>query len=240
MDCKRGLSGNQLKLIAIGAMTLDHFLWTVAPGYDKTWWVLLGHALGRITAPIMWFFLLEGFFHTRNLKRYIRRMFLLAFFSHFAYNFCFGIPMLPLRDSVFNQTGVAWSLAWGLVLLWIYSSSGWNDWKKLGLTALICLITFPADWSCVAAMAVLFIGTERGNFKKQMQWMILWSAVYALVYVLFLDATYGVLQLATVLSIPLLRQYNGTRGENPRLGSLFYYYYPAHLALFGILRLMIH
>lgn len=239
MNGRRELTGNQLKLIAISAMTLDHLLWTVAPGYDRTWWVLLGHALGRVTAPIMWFFLSEGFFHTRNLKKYILRMFLLAVVSHFAYNFCFGISLLPLRDSLFNQTGVAWSLAWGLVLLWLYIRSGWPGWAKCVLTVLICLITFPADWSCVAAMAVLFMGSERGSFRRQMCWMLLWSAAYALVYICFLDPAYGLVQLATVLSVPLLRRYNGARGESRRAGKLFYVYYPTHLALFGILRLML-
>lgn len=236
----KGLSGNQLKLIAIVAMTLDHLLWTVAPGYDRRWWVLLGHTLGRMTAPIMWFFLSEGFFYTKNLKKYVLRMFLLAVCSHFAYNFCFGISFIPLRDSVFNQTGVVWPLAWGLVLLWVYNRSGWRDWVKLCLTGLVCLIAFPADWSCVAAMAVLFMGSERGNFRRQMIWMFIWTAVYALVYILFLDPVYGLLQLGTVLAIPLLGMYNGTRGGSRRAGTLFYFYYPGHLVLFGILRLMLH
>ena len=144
-----------------------------------------------------------------------------------------------MRDSLFNQTGVAWSLAWGLVLLWLYIRSGWPGWVKCVLTVLICLITFPADWSCVAAMAVLFMGSERGSFRRQMCWMLLWSAAYALVYICFLDPVYGLVQLATVLSVPLLRRYNGARGESRRAGKLFYVYYPTHLALFGILRLML-
>ena len=236
---KKGFSGKDLKLIAIAAMTLDHLVWTVMPGYDTTWWVLLCHALGRVTAPIMWFFIAEGFFHTRNVKRYATRLFLLAVVSHFAYNFCFGISLIPLRSGIFNQTGVIWPLAWGLMLLVIHVKTALPDWLKLLLTLAICVITFPSDWSCVAAMAVLFMGLQRGNFRRQMLWMMIWTAVYAAVYVFFIDWVYGIVQLATCLSIPLLRRYNGTRGGSAWFGKLFYIYYPLHLALLGLLRLMI-
>ncbi len=54
------LSGNALKGIAILAMTLDHLTWTLWPGYSTDWWVLVCHLLGRVTAPIMWFFIVRG------------------------------------------------------------------------------------------------------------------------------------------------------------------------------------
>lgn len=111
------LSGNALKGIAILAMTLDHLTWTLWPGYTTDWWVLLLHLLGRVTAPIMWFFVVEGYHYTHDVKKYAARLFALAFISHFAYDFCFGIPFVPLSTGPFNQTGVVWSLAWGLVLL---------------------------------------------------------------------------------------------------------------------------
>lgn len=86
------LSGNALKGIAILAMTLDHLTWTLWPGYSTAWWVLLLHLLGRVTAPIMWFFVVEGYHYTHDVKKYAVRLFALAFISHFAYDFCFGIP----------------------------------------------------------------------------------------------------------------------------------------------------
>lgn len=234
------LTGNALKGIAILAMTVDHLTWTLAPGYSRVPWVLLLHLFGRITAPIMWFFIAEGFHYTRNLKKYGLRLFILAIISHFAYNFCFGISMLPFRSGVFNQTGVVWSLAWGLVLLQIHTKSKLKAPVQLLLTGLICLITFPADWSCIAAMAVLFIGLNRGNFKRQMLAMMLWTAAYAIVYFFFIDRVYGILQLGTCLSIPLLALYRGERGKSRAMGKLFYIYYPLHLVLCGILRVLLY
>ena len=235
---KKGLNANQLKLIAIIAMTVDHLTWTFFPGYDTRWFVLLAHVIGRLTAPIMWFFIAEGYHYTRNVKKYAGRLFLLAFLSHFCYNFCFGIPMVPFRTSVFNQTGVVWSLAWGLVLLWIFDNRKIRNWQKWFSIPLVCLITFPADWSCVAAMAILFMGTNRGNFREQMNWMMVWTLVYAAVYFFFIDKVYAFVQLFTCLSIPLLRLYNGQRGTWKSMGKLFYVYYPAHLILCGIVRVL--
>ena len=238
MTQTKGLNANQLKLIAIIAMTIDHLVWTLVPGYSTEWWVILCHVIGRLTAPIMWYFIAEGYHYTRNIKKYAGRLFLLAFISHFAYNFCFGIPFLPFQTSVFNQTGVVWSLAWGLVLLHVVNSD-LKQWQKICCIILACLITFPSDWSCIATMAVVFIGSYRGDFKKQMLWMMLWTFAYAAVYFLFIDKLYAFIQLFTCLSIPLLKLYNGQRGQRKGMGKLFYIYYPLHLFLCGLLRVLL-
>ena len=237
---KKNLSANQLKFIAILAMTLDHLAWTLFPGYSTLWYVVLCHIIGRLAAPIMWFFVAEGYHHTRDLNAYTRRLFLLALISHFAYNFCFGIPLIPFRTSVFNQTGVVWSLAWGLVLLRVNGSSRFRPWQKLLIIALVCLITFPADWSCVAAIAVLFLGAYRGDFRRQMYWLFAWILIYALVYFLFIDKFYAVIQLGTALCVPFLCRYSGEKGRFAPMGKLFYAYYPVHLALCGLLRILLH
>ena len=233
------LSGNALKGIAILAMTLDHLTWTLWPGYSTAWWVLLLHLLGRVTAPIMWFFVVEGYHYTHDVKKYAVRLFALAVVSHFAYDFCFGIPFLPLSTGPFNQTGVVWSLAWGLMLLVIHDDERIKNWVKLVLTFVICAITFPSDWSCIAAVAILYMGQARGDFRRQMCWLMVWSAVYALVYFFFIDKIYALVQLGTCLAIPLLRCYDGTRGKWRSMGKLFYVYYPAHLALIGVLRVLL-
>ena len=88
-------------------------------------------------------------------------------------------------------------------------------------------------------MAILFIGSYRGNFRKQMLWMMFWTFLYALVYFFFIDRVYALIQLGTCLTIPLLRLYNGERGSWKGMGKLFYAYYPAHLAACGILRIVL-
>lgn len=243
MEARRnqGLTANQLKLIAILAMTADHLMFVIFPNYPTDWWILAIHMLGRVTAPIMWFFIAEGYHYTRNLKQYAVRLFLLAVVSHFAYTFAFGIPFLPFQTSVFNQTSVIWALALGLLALAVADPKNTRLTQRaktlciLGLTVL----AFCADWSSIAVLAILQIGANRGDFSKQMRGMICSVAIYAAVYFLFIDRVYGLLQMCVVLAVPLLKQYRGERGPWKGMKWLFYVYYPAHLVLCGILRILL-
>lgn len=113
----KGFTAFQLKMTAIAAMTFDHLLWVLFPGYDNGNVILLLHSIGRLTAPIMCFFIAEGYYRTSNLKKYILRLLILAVISHFAYCFAFGIPFSPFEGGVFNRTGIIWTLMWGIILL---------------------------------------------------------------------------------------------------------------------------
>lgn len=236
----KALNGNQLKVIAMAAMTIDHLVCVVFPGYPKTWWILVLHAIGRMAAPIFWYFVAEGYHYTRDWKKYALRLLLFAVVGHFAYNFAFGIPFVPFQTSVFNQTSVIWTLLGGLIAL-VIADCGWlKQLQKTVLILGICVITFCADWSCIGAMVILYIGENRGNFKKQMTMMLFWVAVYAAVYAIFIDPIYGVLQMFVALTIPLLKRYNGQRGSWKGMKWFFYLYYPLHLVVCGLIRIALH
>lgn len=243
---KKKLDANTIKVIAVLAMTIDHITWMCYPGYSYEALPLLLHAIGRLTCPIMCYFVAEGYHHTRNIRKYTGRMFLFAVLSHFAYVFASAefagwSSFIPFYyGSVLNQTSVMWPLAWGLVMLQVADSDRLEQRIKPLLVLLICVITFPADWSCIASLWILAFGTNRGQFKKQMLWMVFYVAWYALVYCFALDPVYGLLQMAVVLAIPVLMLYNGQRGASRRINHamkwLFYSYYPLHLALIGWIR----
>ena len=231
-----GLNSNQIKLIAIIAMTIDHLTWLFIPGCVHIWWVIALHMIGRITAPIMWFFIAEGFYYTHDKVKYATRLFIFAFISHFAYNFAGGIPFIP--SNIFNQTSVMWSLAWSVLLMIVVTNEEKPLWIKILFIIFVCLVTFPSDWSCIAAMCPLFIYSHRGNFKKQAFDIFIWTFMYALVYFFFIDKVYAFMQLATTLCIPILYYYNGKRGKGKTMKWLFYIYYPAHLFIIGLLRVI--
>lgn len=237
MTKTNGLTSNQIKLIAIVAMTIDHFTWVFFPGCQKIWWVIGLHVIGRLTAPIMWYFIGEGFYYTKNVKSYILRLFIFAIISHFAYNFAGGIPFIP--NGIFNQTSVMWSLAWAVVLMIIFTTERLSQAAKIVIIIIICLITFPSDWSTIAAMCPVFLYLNRNNFKRQALSLLIWTLMYAAVYFIFIDKVYGILQMCTLLSLPILRLYNGKRGQWKGMKWFFYFYYPAHLVAVGVVRIIL-
>ncbi|MBR3397476.1 MAG: conjugal transfer protein TraX [Lachnospiraceae bacterium] len=240
MGLQKKLNGNQIKLIAIIAMTVDHLTWAFFPGTQAVWYVFMLHIIGRLTAPIMWFFIAEGCHYTHNVRRYAGRLFLFAVISHFAYDFAFGIPFLPLSSGAFNQTSVMWSLAWAVAAISICRQERIPQWGKILAVLAICMVSFPSDWSSIAVMCPLYLYSHRGNMKKQAFDIVFWSFIYAAVYFLFIDKLYGVLQMFTFLTIPILSGYNGQRGNWKGMKWLFYIYYPAHLVVIGLIRILLH
>ena len=238
------LDSNQLKLIAIIAMTVDHIAWAMFDGYPTALLPFAMHIIGRLTCPIMCYFIAEGYHYTRNINKYTFRLFAFAFVSHFAYIFASNDfvdfkSFIPFYYGNFlNQTSVMWSLAWGLVMLRIADSKRIKSIYKVLLVILICIITLPSDWSCIAALCIMAVGTNRGDFRKQMSWMIFYVALYSLVYFFAIDKAYGILQMGVVLSIPVIAMYNGKRGKNPKINKFmkwfFYIFYPAHLFVIGL------
>lgn len=118
----RIFNNNILKIIAIIAMTIDHAAWLGYDYYPEDTLSIILHIIGRITAPIMIYFVAEGYHYTKNFKKYAIRMFILAVISHFAYClFNTGGPNFnPFDQSLFNATSAIWPLFCGLMLLWIW------------------------------------------------------------------------------------------------------------------------
>lgn len=235
------LNSNHLKMIAIIAMTVDHIADLIYPGFPTNPIALVLHIIGRLTAPIMWFFICEGFHYTRNLRKYLLRMFVFAVISHFAYCFAFGISFVPFSGGIFNQTSVIWPLFWAIVVLWIINSATMlRQWQKWLLIILINLITFPADWSCIAVMAIASMYSNRGNLKKQISSMMFWVVIYSVVSFFCVNKAYALVQLGVILVYPLLNQYNGQKGRAKWMKWFFYLYYPAHLVVVGLIRLAVY
>ena len=120
------VNANTLKLIAVIAMVLDHaatvFLADTAPA------ALFFHAVGQIAAPIMCFFIAEGYAHTSNLKKYLLRLFIAAVISHVPYALCFKFTVWEF----WYVTGVLWGLFLGLLAVTL--------WKKLRAPTLVRLL----------------------------------------------------------------------------------------------------
>ena len=84
-----------LHLLAMGLMLCDH-VWATLP-YMPLW--LTG--LGRIAFPIFAFLMAEGHAHTRDIRRYRKRLLILAVVTEIPFNLmCSGSVVYPFHQNV--------------------------------------------------------------------------------------------------------------------------------------------
>ena len=101
------LTSCALHFLAMALMLSDHLWATVIP-WQADWMTILG----RLAFPIFAFMTVEGFFHTKNLKKYMKRMFLFALLSEIPFNLMSGGSFI----NPFHQN-VLWSFLLGLFLM---------------------------------------------------------------------------------------------------------------------------
>ena len=94
-----GLSGSTLKLIAIVTMFIDHLgvvaFETQISNYMVPYYIM--RLIGRLAFPIFCFLLVEGFFHTRDVKKYALRLLVFAFISEIPFDLAFNRQMFYWR-----------------------------------------------------------------------------------------------------------------------------------------------
>ena len=169
------------------------------------------------------------------------RLGVFALISHFAYCFGFGIDPIPFSTGIFNQTSVMYSLFIAVVILWLHNSDvRMNQFLKFAVTFVLVWSAFPADWSCIAVLAILAMYRKRGNLKGQMISICIYVFLYGLVSFFFVSKVYAVELIGVLMVYPVLKNYNGERGKAKWMKWFFYIYYPLHLIILGILRVLIY
>ena len=220
-------------MIAIGAMLIDHLAWSFVNTYS--WRGQIMHFLGRITAPVMCFFIAEGYHYTRSLPRYLQRLAVFASLSQIPFTlFAVGkIALIPLN--------VIYTLFLGLAAIYSYDTI--EDKLKRNLVILgIIILSLPADWTFLAPLLCLLFHIYRGDLLTQAG--VLTALALALgVSPVFLNALGyagiwwdSLFHLGIILNIPLLYLYNGQKGGSKYSRWFFYIFYPVHLLILGLLR----
>lgn len=239
MNIRNIFNSNYLKLIAIIAMTIDHATDLLFPGFPSQPAPLVLHFVGRLTAPIMWFFVCEGFHYTKDVKKYMMRLGVFAIISHFAYCFGFGISLNPFESGIFNRTSVMYPLFIAVVILYIKNYvTSLKKWQKILIDTILIFSAFPADWSCIADLAIL--GMYSVHLEKQMVKMTGWVFCYAVVSYFFVSKTYAIELIGILMVYPVLKLYNGERGKAKWMKWFFYLFYPLHLVIIGIIRVLVY
>ena len=208
------MTGFQLKLLAMLAMTADHIGAVFFPEIPLLRWI------GRLAMPVLCFFIGEGLRHTRSPWRYLLRLTGFALLSELPFDLAFygGIE--------WGHQNVYFTLALGLLALWAIQSRGMEGWL-LALTAALAAELLGCDYGMYGVLLILLLDRFHHARSEQL-------AGAALLNLAFFGLQ---TQTLSLIALPLLWLYNGKRGRDDR--RLFYLYYPAHLCVLGILRFVL-
>lgn len=230
MKAKFGLSGSTLKWAAIVCMMLDHVgasilevsmmnIWGNSPlgdFFSLQWEELyifdrILRYIGRPAFPIFCFLLVEGFEHTRDVKKYALRLGIFALVSEIPFDLA-----LYLEPVCGKSQNVFFTLLIGVLSIWFIREA--KD-------------TIPARLLGLAGGAILaeVLGTDYGSFgvgfiillyilRKNRMWQCLLGALCCL------------WEYTAPLAFVLIALYNGQRGKQHKW--FFYWFYPVHLLLY--------
>jgi diguanylate cyclase (GGDEF)-like protein len=233
MNGKISLNKTHLQLIAVLAMVTDHIAWGFFEFWSPAGQVM--HVIGRLTIPIMCFFIAEGFKKTHNLYKYLGRLaafdvlsvvpFYLFFHAEFGHrqNILFDHMLSILALVVLeHKTMKKWAKV--LVMVFVFSISiliaGWPVTPILFTLSFYYGKTFKekAKWFAISNIGTVAAVMAAVILNKHLHFLpVDWT---------WYDRSY---LLGFLLALPLLACYNGQKGK-PLLGRYFFYcFYPAHL-----------
>ena len=245
---KTGLTGSHLKWIAIITMLIDHIgaalleiglLPKVANAVlagnsfdyvmeDYHFWYTFDDVLrsiGRLAFPIFCFLLVEGFLHTKDVKKYALRLGLFAALSEIPFDLAFNETVLE-----FSYQNVFFTLLIGLLMLiglkyFAETLPPHISWLRfiVALTAILSAVFLRTDYDAFGIM-LIFLLYEFRNLKTL-------QCIGGAILMLF-NSTTG------CLAFIFIWLYNGQRGK--QLPKYFFYaFYPGHLLVLWLVRMLI-
>lgn len=241
---KSGLSACSIKYFAVLAMLIDHIAWCFVDTASLLGTVM--HIIGRIAAPVMTYFLVEGYHHTRDVNKYILRLGIFAVLSNIPYIYMEYGVLSPIVHSstgsvrfIYYQ-GVLYTFFLTVLALKMVHSPDMNSAAKLITVALFCLAALIGDWYFFPIIWALLFDRYRGSFTKQAQAFAISSLIMMTGYLILKKCFASELfQYAVLLALIPLYYYNGNRGQ--LLGKnadkwFFYIFYPLHMLILGIIK----
>lgn len=210
------LNNFTLKMIAILAMAIDHIGAVLFPQYD------IFRIVGRIAFPIFAFTLVEGFMHTKDIKKYMLRLGVLALVSEVPFDLVFfGTPL------EFGHQNVFFTMFLGIAMLYLFLKNV-SIWRQFVVVFGMLLLAelLRTDYSSAGLFTIFMFYQWRGS-------NLLKFAGMAFVNLFYLG---GLQSYACFAAIPIA-MYNGKRG--PKCKWFFYWFYPVHLLVIYLISLVI-
>lgn len=228
--CKfNGLSGAALKYIAFLSMLIDHVNKAlIYPNLNGGMLLKVSNLfdiIGRIAFPIFVFLLVEGFFKTKNRKKYLLTLLFFAVISE--------VPFDMFTTGTYynvNWNNIMFTLAMILVMLWII------DVLKEKMSSLP-----KALWYLVSVLivAVMCLAAMNAGVDYEHHAILIGYFLYIFHEKMIMAIPFSFLSMYkepwALLGFGLTLTYNGERGRQNKIFN--YCFYPVHLLILGILRM---
>ena len=234
-----------LHLMAMLFMLCDHLWGTIVPGND---WLT---CIGRVCFPIYAFLLVEGYFHTSNLKKYVKRLLLFAAISEIPFN-------LAMASSViypFHQN-VLWSflIALGLIHCNEKAKASEKLWIRIAVGIftilagyLLGLITMVDYYHAGILMVLTFYFFHHRNWWDYVGQLLCLGYInlellggFGYEVVLFGETVFLTRQGLALLALIPIWLYKGKQGYHSEWWKYFCYaFYPVHLLILGLLKFVL-
>ena len=226
---RRGLTANQLKLLALLSMTCDHIGLMLLPQ------LRLLRIVGRLAFPIFAFMISEGCRYTAHRARYLCTVLIEGLLCQIVFFFA--------DHSLYQCILITFSLSICLIycLRWA-REAGKGRWLLcFGATALVFFICrglphllpatdFAIDYGFTGVLLPVLIFCANDRWEK--------LAVTGIGLVLVSLEIGSAIQWYSLAALLPLLLYRGARGKR-KLKYLFYIYYPAHLAAIWLIGLLL-
>lgn len=212
------LSGFALKLIALAAMACDHAAVALIGSGEVLYGAL--RFAGGLAFPIYAFLLTEGFSRTGNRRVYFEGMAMFAVISEIPFDMAvYGTYWHAGHQNVFFTLAAGIAVMAGMDAAAGRGRSFWRTAAAVLAGAVVSLmIRADYDWSGILLIAVLYaFRQERGRRE------------------LLGCAASFLCRLTAPLAFIPIHMYSGRRG--PKAKWLFYWFYPIHLLILGLLRM---
>lgn len=229
MNNRSFLTGNQLKILALISMTIDHIGVQLLPQLQ------ILRIIGRLAFPIFAFMIAEGCRYTKNRRKYLLLMAGMALILQIVY----FIAMKSLYQCVF----VTFSLGICLIYTFDYMCNK-RDFFSSALFAVCfaavyficsCLpdifnnTDFEIDYGFFGVLLPLYVYAAKTNTQE---------LIFMAVGLVLLAINNGGNQWFSLITLIPLALYNGKRGKM-NMKYLFYIYYPVHLVIIYIISFLV-
>lgn len=217
----KGISSSTLKIIAVVSMLIDHFgvgIYSFLPHFQDNIYQCIRLA-GRIAFPIYCFLLVEGFSYTKNRKKYLERLILFAFISEVPFD-------MTSAGTFFDSSAqnVFFTLATGLAVIILLEKYQHSAIKQIVVIAVGAGLAQVLDFD-YHYLGVLFI-VMFYYLRNVNSWVRDIVGAVAFSY-----------EITAPLAFIPIHLYNGKRGLKLKL--FFYWIYPVHLFIYGLIRMFI-